>query len=81
MHTNSIAARLDCSLSSAVKSIRGKGVAISVLGGGQTLKIGLDSCQKSRLTFVQFLVNFCKITFMQPSEKVPIVVYTVLIDI
>jgi len=44
------------------------------------LALTLDFCQKSHLTLVKFLVNFCKITFMQPSKKVPIVVYTVQID-
>ena len=46
----------------------------------ERLALTLNLCQKSRLTLVQFLVNFCKIMFMQPSEKVPIMVYTVQID-
>ena len=40
----------------------------------EKLALTLDFCQKSCLTLVQFLVNFCKITFMpKPLEKVSIV--------
>jgi len=48
---------------------------------GQVISLDLWLLLKLRLTFVQSLVNFCKITFTQLFVKVWIVDYTVTFDL